>query len=197
MKFHVSAKVLSSLVKKSKKLFYYIWRFSRYGWGETKQIKEEREFSRFSLEIWECDWKTIILTSLSSSSKVNSFFLTCFSWLRKLNSAAFFWSLANLFSYLDTFFRVGFMLKEKRGEKHIIQNNNVTLQSARRTICHETACEVWEIPIVTDTYNLPRRSLTWLFKSAICTYRIIHINIIYIAVWHSDIIYSCAHLFYI
>lgn len=82
-------------------------------------------------------------------------------------------------------------------ERNIIQNNNVTLQSARRTFCHETACEVWEIPIVTDTYNLPRRSLTWLFKSEICTYRIIHINIIYIAVWHSDIIYSCAHLFYI
>lgn len=58
--------------------------------------------------------KTIILTSLSSSSKVNSFFLTCFNWLRKLNSAAFFCSLANLFSYLDTFFRVGFMLKGTR-----------------------------------------------------------------------------------
>lgn len=54
--------------------------------------------------------KTIILTSLSSSSRVNSFFLTCLSWLRKLNSAAFFWSLANLFSYLETFFSVGFML---------------------------------------------------------------------------------------
>merc|ERR1719154_281316 len=27
----------------------------------------------------------------------NSFFLTVLSWLRKLNSAAFFWSLANLF----------------------------------------------------------------------------------------------------
>lgn len=51
------------------------------------------------------------LTSLSSSSRVNSFFLTTFSWLRKLNSAAFFWSLANLFSYLDTFLSVGLTLE--------------------------------------------------------------------------------------
>lgn len=50
-------------------------------------------------------------TSLSSSSKVNSFFLTTLSWLRKLNSAAFFCSLANLFSYLDTFFKVGLTLE--------------------------------------------------------------------------------------
>jgi hypothetical protein len=51
------------------------------------------------------------LTSLSSSSKVNSFFLTTLSWLRKLNSAAFFCNLANLFSYLETFLRVGLTLK--------------------------------------------------------------------------------------
>merc|ERR1712054_702117 len=38
-----------------------------------------------------------------------SSFLTVLSWFLKLNSAAFFWSLANLFSYLDTFFRVGLM----------------------------------------------------------------------------------------
>ena len=43
---------------------------------------------------------------------VNSFFLTVFSWLRKLNSAAFFWSLANLFSYLETFLREGLMLQD-------------------------------------------------------------------------------------
>lgn len=49
-------------------------------------------------------------TSLSSSSRVNSFFLTTLSWLRKLNSAAFFCSLANLFSYLETFFSVGLTL---------------------------------------------------------------------------------------
>merc|ERR1719336_795157 len=42
----------------------------------------------------------------SSSSMVNSFFLTVLSWFRKLNSAAFFWSLANLFSYFDTFCNV-------------------------------------------------------------------------------------------
>lgn len=51
------------------------------------------------------------LTSLSSSSRVNSFFLTTLSWLRKLNSAAFFCSLANLFSYLETFFSVGLTLR--------------------------------------------------------------------------------------
>merc|ERR1712173_431959 len=45
----------------------------------------------------------------ASSSMVNSFFLTVLSWFRKLNSAAFFWSLANLFSYFDTFFNVGLM----------------------------------------------------------------------------------------
>lgn len=53
-------------------------------------------------------------TSLSSSSKVNSFFLTTLSWLRKLNSAAFFCSLANLFSYLDTFFKVGLTLLKRK-----------------------------------------------------------------------------------
>ena len=42
---------------------------------------------------------------------VNSFFFTVFSWFLKLNSAAFFWSLANLFSYLETFFSVGLMLE--------------------------------------------------------------------------------------
>lgn len=52
-------------------------------------------------------------TSLSSSSRVNSFFLTTLSWLRKLNSAAFFCSLANLFSYLETFFSVGLTLCER------------------------------------------------------------------------------------
>lgn len=52
-------------------------------------------------------------TSLSSSSRVNSFFFTTFSWFLKLNSAAFFWSLANLFSYLETFFKVGLTLKTK------------------------------------------------------------------------------------
>merc|ERR1719419_2041872 len=46
---------------------------------------------------------------LSSSSIANSFFLTVLSWVRILNSAAFFCSLANLFSYLETFFSVGFM----------------------------------------------------------------------------------------
>lgn len=54
-----------------------------------------------------------IHTSLSSSSRVNSFFFTTFSWFLKLNSAAFFWSLANLFSYLETFFKVGLTLKVK------------------------------------------------------------------------------------
>merc|ERR1711915_764388 len=35
--------------------------------------------------------------------------LDCFSWLAKANLAAFSCSLANLFSYLDTFLRVGLM----------------------------------------------------------------------------------------
>merc|ERR1719264_651758 len=35
--------------------------------------------------------------------------LDCFSWLAKANLAAFSCSLANLFSYLETFFRVGLM----------------------------------------------------------------------------------------
>lgn len=55
----------------------------------------------------------VVHTSLSSSSRVNSFFFTTFSWFLKLNSAAFFWSLANLFSYLETFFKVGLTLKAK------------------------------------------------------------------------------------
>ena len=55
--------------------------------------------------------KVLLTPAASSSSIVNSFFLTVFSWFLKLNSAAFFWSFANLFSYFDTFFNVGFMLK--------------------------------------------------------------------------------------
>lgn len=74
------------------------------GQGKNVYLKVHRILRQFSLS------KTIVLTSLSSSSRVNSFFLTCLSWLRKLNSAAFFCSLANLFSYLETFFSVGFML---------------------------------------------------------------------------------------
>merc|ERR1719308_255334 len=37
------------------------------------------------------------------------FIYLAFSWLAKANLAAFSWSLANLFSYLDTFLRVGLM----------------------------------------------------------------------------------------
>ena len=63
-------------------------------------------------------WKWRSLTAAaSSSSMVNSFFLTVLSWFRKLNSAAFFWSLANLFSYFDTFFNVGLMLIKSRMKK--------------------------------------------------------------------------------
>lgn len=61
-------------------------------------------------------------TSLSSSSIVNSFFFTCLSWLRKLNSAAFFCSLANLFSYLETLRRDGLILNARENTK--IQKKN-------------------------------------------------------------------------
>jgi len=37
------------------------------------------------------------------------FIYLAFSWLAKANLAAFSWSLANLFSYLETFLRVGLM----------------------------------------------------------------------------------------
>ena len=53
----------------------------------------------------------LLTAAPSSSSMVNSFFFTVFSWFLKLNSAAFFWSLANLFSYFETFFSVGLMLE--------------------------------------------------------------------------------------
>lgn len=56
--------------------------------------------------------------SFSSSSIVNSFFLTTLSWLRKLNSAAFFCNLANLFSYLETFLSVGFTLETNLRKKY-------------------------------------------------------------------------------
>lgn len=56
--------------------------------------------------------KNPVVTSASSSS-VNSFFFTTFSWFLKLNSAAFFCSLANLLSYFDTFFKAGLILQQK------------------------------------------------------------------------------------
>lgn len=87
------------------------------------------------------------LTSLSSSSRVNSFFLTTLSWLRKLNSAAFFCSLANLFSYLETFFSVGLTLKRK------------------------SVAYIGISGMFYWTYNLPLKSLTWLLRSAIYVYR--------------------------
>lgn len=124
---------------------------------------------------------TIILTSLSSSSKVNSFFLTCFSWLRKLNSAAFFWSLANLFSYFDTFFRVGFMLEWRE----TLYNKVVS------SLCWWNSDENFETKLASflslllqdkekNTYNLPRRSLTWLFKSAICMHWIFLLTFVHL-----------------
>lgn len=57
-------------------------------------------------------WCSNDVTSGSCSAMVNSFFFTVFNWFLKLNSAAFFCNLANLFSYLDTFFKLGLMLKE-------------------------------------------------------------------------------------
>lgn len=96
-------------------------------WRVGKKTFMQKDSHRLNAMILS---KTIVLTSLSSSSKVNSFFLTCFSWLRKLNSAAFFWSLANLFSYFDTFFRVGFMLKKIRKcytIKHILNILNISI----------------------------------------------------------------------
>lgn len=68
-------------------------------------------FFFFMWKLWSVHGGAAIQTSFSSSSKVNSFFLTTLSWLRKLNSAAFFCNLANLFSYLETFLRVGLTLK--------------------------------------------------------------------------------------
>ena len=85
----------------------------------------------------------------SSSSMANSFFLTVFSWVLMLNSEAcrsevrgqrsevkpatsspsqlprvltFFCSFANLFSYLETFFRVGLMLGNQWGGQGTIDH---------------------------------------------------------------------------
>lgn len=93
---------------------------------------------------------TVKRTSLSSSSRVNSFFFTTFSWFLKLNSAAFFWSLANLFSYLETFFNVGLTLKQLRG--HVVN------RIGKKTKYNEQ---------YVNTYNFPRKSFTWLFNSLI------------------------------
>ena len=65
---------------------------------------------------------TFTSCSLSSSSKVNSFFLTVLSWFRKLNSAAFFCNLANLFSYLETFFKVGLMYLPRKSFTAILSS---------------------------------------------------------------------------
>lgn len=91
----------------------FFWRIQKNTWSRLLTGREKTSLRKKYSRLLNAKilLKTVVLTSLSSSSKVNSFFLTCFSWLRKLNSAAFFWSLANLFSYLDTFFRVGFMLQ--------------------------------------------------------------------------------------
>lgn len=82
-------------------IFYFILSYLK----EVVKLFFQESFMAFQSEF-------IGLTSLSSSSKVNSFFFTTLSWLRKLNSAAFFWSLANLFSYFETFLSVGLTLKE-------------------------------------------------------------------------------------
>lgn len=90
------------------------------------------------------------LTSLSSSSKVNSFFLTTLSWLRKLNSAAFFCNLANLFSYLDTFFKVGLTLCGEREERLL-----ESLTSPSGENCHlQFATEVVDLGIEVGDLNI-------------------------------------------
>lgn len=137
-----------------------IIKMCKKGWGKFMQRRDFLEiqtpnkvssliFTCFFLNDFSLEWLIVTIhTSLSSSSKVNSFFLTTLSWLRKLNSAAFFCNLANLFSYLETFFNVGLTLKLQIA--HFFNN------LARH---HQTK---------EKTYNLPRRSLTWAFRSEIC-----------------------------
>ncbi len=114
----------------------------------TKMLFLRSCFRRFST--------ATVITSLSSSSIVNSFFFTCLSWLRKLNSAAFFWSLANLFSYLDTLRREGLILHGRifNEDKWLVDRQYET----RRMLPY----------YIKITYNLPRRSLTRMLISLIC-----------------------------
>ena len=73
---------------------------------------------------------------------VNSFFLTCFNWLRKLNSAAFFCNFANLFSYFETLRNEGLMLRAHKKKTYfgLIESEmylvNIILQFATEVI-HE------------------------------------------------------------
>ena len=71
----------------------------------------------------------------------------------KKRSHTFFWSLANLFSYLETFFSVGLMLKCWR---HFNENSDESYFAAFARIS-------------SFTYNFPRRSLTAMFSSLIWT----------------------------
>lgn len=88
-------------------------RYNNHVYLVTKSQKTYCYFIIYSILTEQYELVKCGHTSLSSSSRVNSFFFTTFSWFLKLNSAAFFWSLANLFSYLETFFNVGFTLKAK------------------------------------------------------------------------------------
>ena len=74
-------------------------------------------------------------------------------WGSKKRSHTFFWSLANLFSYLETFFSVGLMLKFWR---HFNENSDESYFAAFSRIS-------------SFTYNFPRRSLTAMFSSLIWT----------------------------
>ena len=64
------------------------------------------DFWSFKLNHSNTSW------SLVSSSNVNSFFFTVLSWVLKLNLAASFCNLANLFSYFETFLSDGLMLQD-------------------------------------------------------------------------------------
>ena len=108
----------------------------------------------------------------------NSFFFTVFSWVRMLNSEAwkwkivavksvkiypwkcsltFFWSFANLFSYFETFFSVGLMLRAQCicfwpkyfgvdywQKKSIIQHEKISPQTHQLQMCTIIQGDLWK-----------------------------------------------------
>merc|ERR1719428_2429699 len=114
--------------------------------------------------------------------------LDCFSWLAKANLAAFSWSLANLFSYLDTFLRVGLMNLPFMSETDML--SSLIWRSLRMTsLCRKNISP-------SRLYHLSKYSLTIFFNSSSLAFSmsflVPHLSLI--TLWRSAAFLSCSFL---
>lgn len=106
--------------------------------------------------------KLLLLTPKSSSVMENSFFFTTFRFCLKLNSAAFFCNFANLLSYLETFFRLGFTLRRAKLKKSWIK---IVFQIQK---CLQFPPEVVHRDVCLLDLLAAEREVAWLLQNESC-----------------------------